>query len=203
MNKNIPLFSLLTATLLLPLLGAVAAPVIAAPANAPKWAPSTITACKNSSLLTIFDKIPGVEFAGFGGVNRRSLLKRKGAIVDTARKYIMIPAAADPEDGTLRYVQISVLRGEKPGSPMVAVSRIMWNDWTETPNTLRFYYGYVGDRDKLWSAKNETVFPYELGKGNYAELPRNGTTIREMDRDTNRQLATFRWDSEDFRFYKN
>ena len=187
---------LLGAMLTLPVAGAVAAP-------APKFAPKTTADCKSSSLLSFFDKIPGSEFAGFDGANRRSLLRRKGAIVDTARNYIMIPAAADPEDGTLRYVQISLLSSGKPDSPLVAVSRIMWDDYTGTANTLRFYYGYSDGAPKLPNAAYKDVFPYELGDGNYAELPRYGTTIREMDRGGDRQLASYRWSASDFRFYQN
>ena len=194
MNKKLTLFSLLSAALTLPVAGAVAAP-------APKFAPSTTVDCKSNDLLSFFDKIPGVEFAGFGGVNRRSLLKRKGAIVDNARKFILIPAAADPEDGTLRYVQISLFSSGKADSPLVGVSRIMWDDYTGTSNTVRFYYGFSGGNSKLSAAPD--AFPYELGDGNYVDLPRYGTTIREMDRGGDRLMASYRWSASDFRFYQN
>ena len=58
-----------------------------------------------SQLLDFYDRLPGKHFAPFGGVNRRSLLNRKGAIVDYAHNFIEIPGSADERDGDLHKLQ--------------------------------------------------------------------------------------------------
>lgn len=193
MNKP-PIIPLLCAMVSLPIASAVAAP-----ANAPKFAPTSATDCKRNDLLYHFDMIPGKEFAGFGGVNRRSLLKRKGAVVDYNRKYIMIPGSANPQDGSLRMVQISLFGS---GDPLVAVSRVMWDNSSGKLSTLHFYYGYADGAPVLRTAA-ERAFPYELGDGNYADLPRNGTTIKEMDASGQSQMASYHFDNKEMRFYQN
>ena len=191
MNKNIPLFVLLGATLALSVVGAVAAPT-----NAPKMAP--VAGCDSKRFLNHFDMIPGKEFAGFGGVNRRSLLKRKGAVVDYARNYALIPGSANPEDGDLRFVQISMFGS---GDPLVAVSRVMWDNPNGKVSTLRFYYGYADGTPTMRTAASG-VFPYQIGKSDYADLPRRGTTIKIMEASGQSQMAAYSYNSAKNRFYK-
>jgi hypothetical protein len=138
---------------------------VAAPARAPE-----------GTLLGYYDRIPGKHFAGFGGVNRRSLLQRKGAIVDYKRNFIEIPGSASPKDGDLRALQITLFPNGK--EPWIAVSRIVW-DQGRTPGTLNFYYGH-NDAGGLREASSN-FFPYRLKKidGAYesAYLPRVGLEI--------------------------
>ena len=153
------------------------APGIAAPAHAPKIAALSAQECqKRGSLLHYFDLVPAKHFAVFGKVNRRSLLKRKGAIVDTKRGYIEIPVTNDSRNGDVSMIQISLFG--KGNEPWIGVSRIVWNQ-DRVPGTIDFYYGY-NDAGGLRTAA-KSLFPYTLGKrgGVYenALLPREGTTI--------------------------
>lgn len=166
-------------------------------ASAPKMAP--VVNCDSKKFLNHFDMIPGKEFVGFGGVNRRSLLKRKGAVVDYARNYALIPGSSNPDDGDLRFVQISMFGS---GDPLVAVSRVMWDNPNGKISTLHFYYGYADGTPTMRTAASE-VFPYELGDGNYADLPRYGTTIREMDASGQSKLASYSYNNAKNRFYQN
>ena len=99
---------------------------VAAPARAPY-----------GSFLDYYDRLPGKHFAAFGGVNRRSLLKRKGAIVDYKNKFIEIPGSADPQNGDLHLLQIKMFPGPA-NIDWLGVSRVMWNQ-NRRPGTLVFY----------------------------------------------------------------
>ena len=158
---KISLFALVTAT-------ATAAPVVHA---APKMAPRVASQCiAKSTLLNFYDSLPGSEFAGFGGKNRRSLLQRKGAIVDASRGFIEIPGSA-PGNGDLKKIQISVF-----GEDLVAVSRIMWPNSGRT-GTLRFYHDFADASPPRMRTAADTTFPYTIPKGNSAFLPRRGKSI--------------------------
>ncbi len=131
-----------------------------------------------SQLMDFYDRLPAKHFAAFGGVNRRSLLNRKGAIVDYKHNFIEIPGSADERDGDLRRLQITLFpNGDEP---WCAVSRIVWPNG-QTPGALDFYYGESDDPDRHPRKVSEDFFPYELGRfdGGYmsAYLPREGLDI--------------------------
>ena len=131
-----------------------------------------------SQLMDFYDRLPAKHFAAFGGVNRRSLLNRKGAIVDYKHNFIEIPGSADERDGDLRRLQITLFpNGDEP---WCAVSRIVWPNG-QTPGALDFYYGESDDPDRHPRKVSEDFFPYELGRfdGGYmsAYLPQRGLDI--------------------------
>ena len=164
MKKHFLFALALRATWVLPLAATVIAP------------DSALHAAPRGNLLDYYDRIPGKHFTGFGGVNRRSLLKRKGAIVDYKNKFIEIPGSASVRDGDLQKLQISLF--PNGSEPWIAVSRIVW-DQERTPGTLNFYYGYSDDGG-LREASND-LFPYKLKKHEQgyenAYLPRKGLSI--------------------------
>ncbi len=152
-------------------------------ASAPKPSGSRTAATSSSSrrskskLLDFYDRLPTPHFAAFGGVNRRSLLQRKGAIVDYKRNFIEIPGSADERNGDLHKLQITLFpNGDEP---WCAVSRIVWPQG-QTPGALDFYYG-ESDGDGLRKAA-AGFFPYKLQRvgGAYesAWLPQRGLDIR-------------------------
>ena len=129
-----------------------------------------------SQLLDFYDRLPAKHFAAFGGVNRRSLLNRKGAIVDYKHNFIEIPGSIDASDGDLRKLQITLFpNGDEP---WCAVSRIVWPQ-DDTPGALDFYYG-SSDSGSLRKV-SEDFFPYPLQKNDMgyrsAWLPRRGLNI--------------------------
>ena len=131
-----------------------------------------------SALIDFYDRLPIKHFAAFGGANRRSLLKRKGAIVDYQHNFIEIPGSAAPADGDLRMLQITLFpNGDEP---WCAVSRIVWPQG-KTPGALDFYYGVSDSFDRHPRTASEDFFPYKLGRfdGGYvsAYLPQRGLTI--------------------------
>ena len=132
-----------------------------------------------SQLLDFYDRLDSKHFAAFGSANRRSLLKRKGAIVDYKHNFIQIPGSADPSNGDLRLLQITLFpNGDEP---WCAVSRIVWPQG-HTPGTLDFYYGEADDFDRHPRTAAESFFPYNaLGKNDEgylsAYLPRQGLEI--------------------------
>ena len=131
-----------------------------------------------SQLMDFYDRLPAKHFAAFGGVNRRSLLNRKGAIVDYKHNFIEIPGSSDERDGDLRRLQITLFpNGDEP---WCAVSRIVWPNG-QTPGALDFYYGESDDPDRHPRKVSEDFFPYELGRfdGGYmsAYLPQRGLDI--------------------------
>ena len=179
--------------LALPLATALIAPLaaVAAPADTPRPPLRAASQCiSRGLLLDYYDKIDGKHFAAFGGVNRRSLLKRRGAIVDVKSKFIQIPGSASPADGDLRMLQISLF--PKGDEPWIAVSRIVWNQ-DRTPGTLNFYYGYSDDGGLREAA--DTLFPYKLRKVNgsfeNAYLPRRGLTIKIRQAESNAPGPSF------------
>ena len=151
-----------------------------APAAKSKSVPAAATAPRKSKsrLLDFYDRLPSKRFAAFGGVNRRSLLARKGAIVDYKYNFIEIPGSNNSDDGDLYKLQITLFpNGDEP---WCAVSRIVWPRG-KTPGALDFYYGESDDFDRHPRTAAEGFFPYELGRvdGAYqsAFLPRRGLDI--------------------------
>lgn len=132
-----------------------------------------------SQLLDFYDRLPSKHFAAFGGINRRSLLNRKGAIVDYKYNFIEIPGSADERDGDLRALQITLFPNGK--EPWCAVSRIVWPQG-QTSGALDFYYGEADDFDRHPRTAAEGFFPYKLRKTDIgyesAWLPRRGLDIR-------------------------
>ena len=137
---------------------------------------------KKAQLMDFYDRLESKHFIAFGGVNRRSLLKRKGAIVDYEHRFIEIPGSADPKDGDLRKLQITLFPRSKGGDEYwCAVSRIVWPQGN-TPGKLDFYHGYSDTADRRPRTAGESLFPYEaLGKfdGGWlsAYLPQRGLEI--------------------------
>ena len=132
-----------------------------------------------SQLMDFYDRLPAKHFAAFGGVNRRSLLNRKGAIVDYKHNFIEIPGSADERDGDLRRLQITLFpNGDEP---WCAVSRIVWPNG-QTPGALDFYYGESDGFDRHPRTAAAGFFPYKLRKTDIgyesAWLPQRGLYIR-------------------------
>ena len=150
---------------------------VAKPANPPaKKSPSRKP---KSQLLDFYDRLPSKHFAAFGGVNRRSLLNRKGAIVDYKHNFIEIPGSSNERDGDLHKLQITLFpNGDEP---WCAVSRIVWPQG-QTPGALDFYYGESDDFDRHPRTAAEGFFPYKLRKTDIgyesAWLPQRGLDIR-------------------------
>ena len=132
-----------------------------------------------SQLLDFYDRLPGKHFAAFGGVNRRSLLNRKGAIVDYKHNFIEIPGSASERDGDLHKLQITLF--PNGNEPWCAVSRIVWPDG-QTPGALDFYYGESDSFDRHPRQAASGFFPYQLRKTDVgyesAWLPQRGLDIR-------------------------
>ena len=127
-----------------------------------------------SQLMDFYDRLPSKHFTMFQNGNRRALLKRKGTIVDYRKNYIEIPGSADPADGDLESLQITLFpNGDEP---WCAVSRIVWPGG-QTPGSLDFYYDSAEGLRKA----AEGFFPYELEKTRdgyeSAFLPRKGLDI--------------------------
>ena len=151
-----------------------------APASRPKSSPAKTSSSSQpqSKLLDFYDRLPSKHFVPFGGVNRRSLLKRQGVIVDYKRNYIKIPGSDNPADGDLRELQITLFpNGDEP---WCAVSRVVWPQG-QMPGALDFYYGYADSPDMRPRSVSEDFFPYKLRKVNgyyqSARLPRRGLDI--------------------------
>ena len=145
-----------------------------------KSAAKPVSSSRNKDqLMDFYDRLPAKHFAAFGGVNRRSLLSRKGVIVDYKRRFIEIPGSASPADGDLRKLQITLFpNGDEP---WCAVSRVVWPKG-QTPGALDFYYGESDDSDRHPRTASDDFFPYDaLGKtaDGYlsAYLPREGLEI--------------------------
>ena len=150
------------------------------PASKPKSSsPKPASSSRSKSqLLDFYDRLDSKHFAAFGGVNRRSLLNRKGTIVDYKRNFIEIPGSSDPGDGDLERLQITLFpNGDEP---WCAVSRIVW-PYGKTPGALDFYYGEADDFDRHPRTAAEGFFPYKLEKTRdgyeSAFLPRKGLDI--------------------------
>ena len=135
----------------------------------------------HGSFLDYYDRLPGKHFAVFGGVNRRSLLKRKGAIVDYKNNFIEIPGSRF-KNGDLESLQIKLFPGEGNVS-WIGVSRAMWHQ-KRRRGTLHFYRANSdADAWELGEAPAE-FFPYKLGKTSLsfenAYLSRRGLSIQFM-----------------------
>ena len=148
------------------------------PAPAKKVVPKPASAGKSKNqLLDFYDRLPAKHFVAFGGVKRRSLLARKGAVIDYKHNYIKIPGSENSDDGDLRELQITLFpNGDEP---WCAVSRIVWPEG-QTPGALDFYYD-SSDSGPLRKVSDD-FFPYDaLGKtaDGYmsAFLPRRGLEI--------------------------
>ena len=147
---------------------------------AKKSAPKPVSSSRNKEqLMDFYDRLPAKHFSAFGGVNRRSLLNRRGAIVDYKHRFIEIPGSASPADGDLRKLQITLFpNGDEP---WCAVSRIVWPKG-QTPGALDFYYGESDAFDRHPRTASDDFFPYDaLGKNDdgylSAYLPREGLEI--------------------------
>lgn len=133
-----------------------------------------------SQLLDFYDRLPAKHFSAFGGANRRSLLNRKGAVVDYKHNFIEIPGSDNERDGDLEKLQITLF--PNGNEPWCAVSRIVWPQG-QTPGALDFYYGEADDFDRHPRTAAEGFFPYNLQRtsdGLYesAWLPQRGLDIR-------------------------
>ena len=129
-----------------------------------------------SDLMWYYDRAPAEYFVAFGGANRRSLLKRKGAIVDYKRNFIEIPGSASERDGDLDRLQLTLF--PNGNEPWCAVSRIVWPRG-QTPGKIGFYNNSA-DGPGLRQA-SAGFFPYTLKKVNGAYesalLPRRGLDV--------------------------
>ena len=155
-------------------------PVPVKKAVSAKSASSKSSSHDKSDLMDFYDRLPSKHFTAFGGVNRRSLLERKGAIVDYKHNFIEIPGSADERDGDLRALQITLF--PNGNEPWCAVSRIVWPQG-QTPGAIDFYYGYSDDTDRHPRTASEEFFPYKLkrtrdGRYESAWLPQRGLDIR-------------------------
>ena len=143
-------------------------------------APARKAAKKSTNkLMYYYDRLPAKHFTMFQNGNRRALLKRKGAIVDYAHNFIEIPGSADPKDGDLESLQITLF--PNGNEPWCAVSRIVYS-YGKTPSALDFYYD-SSDGGALRKTA-DGFFPYKLGKVDgmheNAYLPRKGLDIQIM-----------------------
>ena len=170
------------------------------PVPAKKSASSKSSSSKSekSDLMDFYDRLPSKHFTAFGGVNRRSLLKRKGAIVDYQHNFIEIPGSDDERDGDLRALQITLFPNGK--EPWCAVSRIVWPQGN-TPGALDFYYGEADDFDRHPRTAASEFFPYKLKRtnGNYesAWLPQRGLDITiNSAQDAESNGPVFRYNSK-------
>ena len=151
----------------------------AAPALKPAAKPASPNKSKGdnkSELMWYYDRVPAEYFAAFGGANRRSLLNRKGAIVDYAHNFIEIPGSANERDGDLHKLQITLFPNGK--EPWCAASRIVWPRG-QTPGKLGFYNNSA-DGPGLRQSSDD-FFPYRLRRveGAYqsAWLPQRGLDV--------------------------
>ena len=169
------------------------------PATKPKSAPvkaATTSSSRRSKsqLMDFYDRLDSKHFVAFGGVNRRSLLGRKGAIVDYKHNFIEIPGSANPDDGDLRKLQITLFpNGDEP---WCAVSRIVWPRG-DTAGALDFYYGEADDFDRHPRTAAAGFFPYKLAKTalgyESAYLPQRGLVIKFSTSPSRITGETFRY----------
>lgn len=110
-----------------------------------------------SDLMWYYDRAPSEYFAAFSGVNRRSLLKRKGAIVDYKRNFIEIPGSASERDGDLHKLQLTLF--PNGNEPWCAISRIVWPRG-QTPGKIGFYNNSADGPGLRQSS--EDFFSYQL-----------------------------------------
>ena len=167
----------------------------AAPAR--KAAVKPASAGKNGSdLMWYYDRAPSKYFAAFGGVNRRSLLKRKGAIVDYKHNFIEIPGSANERDGDLHKLQLTLFPNGR--EPWCAISRIVWPQGN-TPGEIGFYNNSADGYGLRQSS--DDFFPYKLKRvdGAYesAWLPQRGLDVNiNWGQDSEFTGPTFRYNRD-------
>ena len=189
--------------LVLALFGA-AAPVVAAPANAPKLAPAP-TYCapdQNVDYIEAFARMPDYVFQYFGGTNNTptNLLTRKGVIKDSKNGFIEIPYAGNsshPSRAKLYTWQLKLF-GDQNGAPVAVVNSTILSETGVKPfiHVFRFKDGYpyrTTAKDWPFKRTKASTGVYE----NYY-LPRSGDIIKSALPESDATGPSYQWNRRKF-----